>query len=92
MDLLKQRILTEGKNLGKGILKVDRFINHQVDPTLMDACGKEFARIFHGTRATKILTAEISGAPALMTANISICPLSMRAENPLPCPVRFTSP
>ena len=68
MDLLKQRILTEGKNLGKGILKVDRFINHQVDPNLMDACGAEFARLFAGTTAVKILTAEISGiAPALMT-------------------------
>ena len=67
MDLLKQRILTEGKNLGKGILKVDRFINHQVDPILMDACGAEFARLFAGTTAVKILTAEISGiAPALM--------------------------
>jgi xanthine phosphoribosyltransferase len=67
MDLLKQRIMTEGKNLGKGILKVDRFINHQVDPNLMDACGMEFARLFAGTSAVKILTAEISGiAPALM--------------------------
>jgi len=67
MDLLKQRIMTEGKNLGKGILKVDRFINHQVDPNLMDACGVEFARLFAGTSAVKILTAEISGiAPALM--------------------------
>jgi len=67
MDILKQRIMTEGKNLGKGILKVDRFINHQVDPNLMDACGKEFARLFAGTTAVKILTAEISGiAPALM--------------------------
>lgn len=67
MKLLKQRILTEGKNLGKGILKVDRFINHQVDPILMDACGAEFARLFAGTTAVKILTAEISGiAPALM--------------------------
>ncbi len=68
MDLLKQRILTHGKNLGNGILKVDRFINHQVDPTLMDECGKEFARLFANTPAIKILTAEISGiAPALMT-------------------------
>ena len=61
MELLKQRILTDGKNLGKGILKVDRFINHQVDPILMDACGAEFARLFAGTPAVKILTAEISG-------------------------------
>lgn len=67
MELLKQRILKDGKNLGGGILKVDRFINHQVDPNLMDACGLEFARLFSGTSAVKILTAEISGiAPALM--------------------------
>jgi len=66
---LKERILRDGKNLGNGILKVDGFINHQVDPVLMDTCGKEFARRFAGIRASKVLTAEISGiAPALMTA------------------------
>jgi xanthine phosphoribosyltransferase len=69
MKELQQRIMDEGKNLGGGILKVDSFINHQVDPGLMDACGQEFARLFAGLGATKILTAEISGiAPALMTA------------------------
>ena len=69
MDQLKERILQEGKNLGGGILKVDSFINHQVDPTLMDACGAEFARLFANLGATRILTAEISGiAPALATA------------------------
>jgi xanthine phosphoribosyltransferase len=68
MQALKERILSEGKNLGNGILKVDSFINHQVDPALMYACGQEFARLFAGLGATKILTAEISGiAPALMT-------------------------
>jgi xanthine phosphoribosyltransferase len=69
MEELKQRILRDGKNLGNGILKVDGFINHQVDPALMDACGKELARRFKDIGATKILTAEISGiAPALTTA------------------------
>lgn len=69
MDLLKQRILRDGKYLGNGILKVDGFINHQVDPQLMDACGRELARRFAHVGATKILTAEISGiAPAVMTA------------------------
>lgn len=69
MRALKDRILAEGRNLGNGILKVDGFINHQVDPVLMDACGKEFARRFRDIAATKVLTAEISGiAPALMTA------------------------
>ncbi|MCZ7552400.1 MAG: xanthine phosphoribosyltransferase [Anaerolineae bacterium UTCFX2] len=69
MKELKERILQEGKNLGNGILKVDGFINHQVDPALMDACGREFERRFRDVGATKVLTAEISGiAPAVMTA------------------------
>lgn len=69
MQALKERILHDGRNLGNGILKVDNFINHQVDPELMDACGREFASRFAGVNATRILTAEISGiAPALMTA------------------------
>jgi xanthine phosphoribosyltransferase len=69
MQALKDRILREGKNLGNGILKVDGFINHQVDPRLMEACGQELARRFQGVGATKVLTAEISGiAPALTTA------------------------
>ena len=69
MRELKDRILSEGKNLGNGILKVDGFINHQVDPVLMDACGRELAKRFKNLSATKILTAEISGiAPAVSTA------------------------
>jgi len=68
MQILKDRILNEGKHLGNGILKVDGFINHQVDPALMNEAGKEFARLFRGVGATKILTAEISGiAPAVYT-------------------------
>src|SRR5512134_1283417 len=66
---LEDRILRDGKALGGGILKVDSFVNHQVDPLLMDACGREFARRFASVGATKILTAEISGiAPAVTTA------------------------
>jgi len=69
MQQLKDRILKDGQVLGNGILKVDSFINHQVDPSLMDACGREFAKRFANIGATKILTAEISGiAPALTTA------------------------
>ncbi len=69
MRELQERIRREGKNLGNGILKVDGFINHQVDPILMDACGKELAKRFKDVGATKILTAEISGiAPAVTTA------------------------
>ena len=66
---LEERILRDGKNLGGGILKVDSFVNHQVDPLLMDACGREFAQRFALVGATKVLTAEISGiAPAVTTA------------------------
>jgi xanthine phosphoribosyltransferase len=69
MNSLQERILKDGQALGGGILKVDSFVNHQVDPKLMDECGREFARRFASTGATKILTAEISGiAPALTTA------------------------
>lgn len=69
MNELQERILKEGQVLGNGILKVDSFVNHQVDPILMDTCGREFAKRFANVGATKILTAEISGiAPALTTA------------------------
>ncbi len=69
MKELKDRIRRDGRYLGNGILKVDSFVNHQVDPLLMDACGREFARRFASVGATKVLTAEISGiAPAVTTA------------------------
>lgn len=66
MAWLRERIQNEGKYLGQGILKVDSFMNHQVDPLLMQGIGYEFARRFRDTHPTRILTAEISGiAPAL---------------------------
>lgn len=66
MELLEQRILKDGQYMGNGILKVDGFVNHQVDPILMNEAGKEFARLFKDISPTKILTAEISGiAPAV---------------------------
>ena len=69
MKELEERILRDGRVLDGGILKVDSFVNHQVDPLLMNACGKEFAKYFASVGATKVLTAEISGiAPALTTA------------------------
>ena len=68
MELLKQRILREGKSLSEEVLKVDGFINHQLDPQLLMAIGIEFARRFAYSHANKILTIEASGiAPALMT-------------------------
>ena len=69
MKELHERIQRDGQVLGNGILKVDSFVNHQVDALLMDECGREFARRFAHLGATKVLTAEISGiAPALTTA------------------------
>lgn len=88
MKELKERILRDGKNLGGGILKVDSFVNHQVDPLLMDACGKEFARRLGGLGATKILTAEISGiAPAVTTAiHLGLPVVYARKHKPITMP------
>jgi xanthine phosphoribosyltransferase len=88
MQALKERIQRDGKNLGKGILKVDGFINHQVDPVLMDACGRAFAEQFKDLGATKVLTAEISGiAPALTTAlHLGIPVVYARKNKPITMP------
>jgi xanthine phosphoribosyltransferase len=85
---LRERILKEGKDLGNGILKVDGFINHQVDPVLMDECGKEFARRFQDVKATKVLTAEISGiAPAVSTAlHLGVPVVYARKHKPITMP------
>jgi xanthine phosphoribosyltransferase len=88
MQILKDRILAQGKNLGNGILKVDGFINHQVDPRLMDECGKELARRFQHVGATKVLTAEISGiAPAVTTAlHLNLPVVYARKHKPITMP------
>lgn len=88
MQALIERIRNDGKNLGNGILKVDSFINHQVDAKLMDECGKEFARLFEAVGATKILTAEISGiAPALTTAiHLNLPVVYARKTKPITMP------
>jgi xanthine phosphoribosyltransferase len=68
MEELKRRILTEGRNLGRGILKVDSFLNHQIDTHLVFKVGQELGQRFADAGVTKIITAEISGiAPALAT-------------------------
>lgn len=71
MKALVERIRAEGRNLGRGILKVDGFINHQLDPQLTMGMGEAFATQFAAagvTGITKIITAEVSGiAPALTT-------------------------
>jgi xanthine phosphoribosyltransferase len=85
---LEDRILRDGRILGGGILKVDSFVNHQVDPLLMDTCGREFARLFASVGATKVLTAEISGiAPALTTAiHLGLPVVYARKHKPITMP------
>jgi xanthine phosphoribosyltransferase len=72
VQALVERIRAEGRNLGGGILKVDSFINHQLDPQLTAEMGRAFARRFAQlgvVNVTKVITAEVSGiAPALATA------------------------
>lgn len=61
MDILKDRIVKDGIWVGKGILKVDSFLNHQVDIELMDQIGEEIAHIYKDEKIDRILTAETSG-------------------------------
>lgn len=69
MKLLKDKVIAEGIVLGDQVLKVDSFLNHQMDPNLMKEIGREFVKRFEGEQITKILTIESSGiAPAIMTA------------------------
>ena len=63
MKLLEERILKDGIGIGTEILKVDSFLNHQVDVELTEAMGEEFARLFKDCGATKIFTVEASGIP-----------------------------
>jgi xanthine phosphoribosyltransferase len=66
MRLLEEKIKTNGLVISENVLKVDSFLNHQLDPELMNEIGKEFARIFEAEGITKILTIESSGiAPAV---------------------------
>lgn len=61
MDLLKEKILTMGQVLSEEVLKVDSFLNHQIDISLYEAMGEEFKRIFSDTQVDRILTIEASG-------------------------------
>ncbi|ASZ61767.1 xanthine phosphoribosyltransferase [Bacillus subtilis] len=68
MEALKRKIEEEGVVLSDQVLKVDSFLNHQIDPLLMQRVGDEFASMFAKDGITKIVTIESSGiAPAVMT-------------------------
>lgn len=69
MDLLKEKIKNDGIVISENVLKVDNFLNHQVDTKLMDSIGEEFANYFKVKNITKVVTIESSGiAPAYATA------------------------
>lgn len=68
MEALHKKIREEGIVLSDQVLKVDAFLNHQIDPVLMQQIGDEFATLFANSGITKIVTIEASGiAPAVMT-------------------------
>lgn len=76
MQLLKERIEQDGRCYPGGILKVDSFINHQMDPMLMYKIAEEFIRRFEGRPINKIITIEASGiAPAIMVGYIMKLPV-----------------
>ena len=70
MKLLKEKIMSEGLVLNDAILKVDSFLNHQIDPELMMEIGKEFHRRFSGCGITKIFTIESSGIACALPAGL----------------------
>ena len=76
MKALKERILRDGKCFEGGILKVDNFINHQMDPILMKSIAEEFVRRFASTNINKVMTIEASGiAPAIMVGYLLELPV-----------------
>ena len=76
MKALKDKILEDGKCFPGGILKVDNFINHQMDPALMQEMAEELARRFSSHKINKVMTIEASGiAPAIMVGAILNVPV-----------------
>lgn len=76
MKLLEQMVVNDGKVYSNNVLKVDSFINHQIDPKLMLEMAKTFYEQFKNDNITKILTIEASGiAPAILVANLFNVPM-----------------
>ena len=76
MELLEQRILSEGKILPGGVLKIDGFLNHQMDPVLLREMAKELKRLYADCEINKVLTIEASGiALAILTGCEFDCPV-----------------
>ncbi len=76
MELLKERIRQDGMVKGTDVLKVDSFLNHQMDVALFEEIGREFQRRFADCGVNKILTIEASGIGiACITAQFFHCPV-----------------
>ena len=76
LKLLEERIKQDGVVLPGNVLKINQFLNHQIDPQLMYEIGQEFERLFKGEAVTKILTVEASGiAPAIMAGLVMDVPV-----------------
>ncbi|NLG24931.1 MAG: xanthine phosphoribosyltransferase [Clostridiales bacterium] len=83
MEALIRKIESEGRALNDQVLLVDGFLNHQVDPRLMDEIGREFARRCGRYAPTRVATIESSGiAPAQMTALYMDLPLVIMKKSP----------
>ena len=82
MDLLKEKIVKDGQVYPGNILKVDCFLNHQIDCTFLREVGKEFHRLFKDEGVNKILTIEASGiAIGTVVAQEFECPLVFAKKN-----------
>ncbi|MCW6664836.1 xanthine phosphoribosyltransferase [Aerococcaceae bacterium NML191219] len=76
MTYLKERILKDGKVFPNSVLKVDSFMNHQIDPSIMKELAQDFYNRFKDEAITKVLTIEASGiAPAILTASLFDVPM-----------------
>ncbi|MDK7327073.1 xanthine phosphoribosyltransferase [Lactobacillus mulieris] len=84
MKLLEERIKKDGQVLEGDVLKINSFLNHQVDPKLMMEIGQEFARLFKDSDITKVLTCEASGiAPSIMaTYTLNVPMVFARKKKP----------
>jgi xanthine phosphoribosyltransferase len=94
MEALVERIRAEGVHLGKGIIKVDSFLNHQIDPALTMEMGRAFACQFHEagvTEVSRVITAEVSGiGPAMATGHaLGVPVVYARKHRPLTMPDGF---
>ena len=82
MKKLEERIQKDGKVRPGGILKVDNFLNHQIDPQLLYDMAQELKRLYEGERVNKILTVEASGiAIAAMAGYVFGCPLALAKKS-----------